>query len=297
MANLNKIQVWSNYNFFKKTIDLTRCYTHYNCSVSLHAHTFLEINIISEGSGTHHIYNTDINVKRGDVFIIPPNTPHSYKDLGGLTVRHILIADDFFTKNKDELDKISNYDTLFNVQSFLPYQNTLTTISEKDFETLNDFWEILIAERLDDDRPENRTDEQCILSNSIVLSLIVFICVCCGRSGRKSELSLSKQDLSLSKAIEYVSKHYDEKITAQNLADLCNMSLSSFSRNFRAIFKSSPIDYVISQRIAHAKILLKTDTMSIAEIAQTTGFFDSSHFTKTFVKCTGVLPIRYRSKK
>lgn len=294
MIKTGKTKIWSDINFFTKETDLTRCYTHYNCSVSLHAHTFCEINIITDGFGVHHIFNTNISVSRGNLFIIPPNTPHSYRNDGNLTVRHVLISDRFFSKYNDELKSLPHFHTLFRVHSFLPYLNSLTTLSETHFQTIDAIWQTLDLNALDDDRPEKLSEDDCILSSALVLALISFLC--------KSQLVPLENELSyvsghkssIYKSIEYISTHYDEKITTRQLADICNMSPSSFLKNFKALFNSTPMDYLASQRIAHAKLLLKNQDESVATIAQNTGFFDSAHFNKTFKRLTGVSPLSYR---
>jgi len=295
MNKNDKIKVWSDRNFFKKEIDLTRCYTHYNCSVSLHAHTFYEINIVVAGRGIHHIFNTNFPVARGNMFIIPQNTPHSYHNDDNLTVRHILIADGFFAKYQKELEALSGFSTLFKVQSFLPDFTSLLKLDEAQFKTVDGFWRILELNSLDDDRPDTRSDEICILSNSLVLSIISFLCKEYLVSEQSPVASVSDQHLSISKSIEYITNHYDDKISTTHLAALCNMSESSFLRSFKSLIHSTPMDYLISQRIAHAKILLKTGDDSMATIAQNTGFFDSAHFTKTFKRITGMTPLAYRN--
>ena len=50
------------------------CYFHQNdFPVSMHSHEFYEINIITEGRGTHYIEDNGFSIKSGDFFIIPPN--------------------------------------------------------------------------------------------------------------------------------------------------------------------------------------------------------------------------------
>lgn len=53
--------------------------------------------------------------------------------------------------------------------------------------------------------------------------------------------------------------------------------------------------YVISHRLKIAKSYLSTTKKSIAEIAEETGFTDSSYFTKTFKAQEGISPKDYRA--
>ncbi len=57
----------------------------------------------------------------------------------------------------------------------------------------------------------------------------------------------------------------------------------------------SPIQYIITHKIKiSCKMLLETST-PLNEIAYSLGFFDQSHFTKTFKKMCGINPLKYRN--
>ena len=291
----NKFMIWSDKSFFEKDHDYTHCYTHRNCSVELHAHTFIEINVVCSGTGIHHIYNKDISVDKGYVFIVQPNTPHSYENTGNLTVRHILISHKFFDSYSKELSSLPSYSRLFNVNSFLPSSKFSLNLNEKDFETFDSFWNILNKAKLDDKTPATKTNEDFIFTNGLVLSIISFFCSV--YQGVTETQKHSIFDLSVvSEAIKYITNHYDEKLPTDMLAKLCNLSESTFLRYFKKIFNMPPSDYIVSHRITHSKILLTDTSKSITEIAQDTGFFDSAHFTKTFKRVVGFSPLQYRQK-
>ena len=57
----------------------------------------------------------------------------------------------------------------------------------------------------------------------------------------------------------------------------------------------SPMEYLASRRVAQARILLFSTTLSIKEIAFRCGFSDPYYFTKVFTKRTGLCPTRYRA--
>lgn len=52
--------------------------------------------------------------------------------------------------------------------------------------------------------------------------------------------------------------------------------------------------YVLNCRIELAQKALIHSEKSISDIAQSCGFYDSSHFSNTFLKETGMLPSVYR---
>ena len=55
--------------------------------------------------------------------------------------------------------------------------------------------------------------------------------------------------------------------------------------------------YIARQRIDYASYLMKNTDRSMADIASECGFFDQSHFTKTFRAVEGMPPLRYRKKE
>ena len=55
----------------------------------------------------------------------------------------------------------------------------------------------------------------------------------------------------------------------------------------------SPIDYLTNYRIGEACNLLRSSSLSIAEIAVSVGFFDQFYFSRVFKKLKGVPPSRY----
>jgi len=95
-------------------------------------------------------------------------------------------------------------------------------------------------------------------------------------------------------AIKYVSEHYAEHVRLQELASVAKMSVSTFQRLFTSLMNEPPSRYLTRTRINAAKVLLGTTDKLIADIATETGFFDQSHFIKTFKQSTGLTPAHYR---
>ena len=54
--------------------------------------------------------------------------------------------------------------------------------------------------------------------------------------------------------------------------------------------------YAKKIRIDRAKVLLTTTDISILDLSVSLGFYDQSHFSKTFKKFTGVSPSKYRNE-
>ena len=96
-------------------------------------------------------------------------------------------------------------------------------------------------------------------------------------------------------ALEYIEKNYSGKVTLAELARLTGLSPKYFCRSFRAVVHRSPIDYLNYYRIECASLLLSSTDMSVAEIAQSCGYNDSSFFIKQFRHYKKTTPGKYRS--
>ena len=68
----------------------------------------------------------------------------------------------------------------------------------------------------------------------------------------------------------------------QDLCDEFNMSRVQVYRKFKSLTGQSPVELIRVIRLKHAKQLLETTTLSVAEVAFETGFSTSSYFAKCY---------------
>jgi len=83
-------------------------------------------------------------------------------------------------------------------------------------------------------------------------------------------------------------------LSIEQLAYICNMSLSTFKREFKKTFADTPAHYIKSRRLQTAKNLLLTTTDSISEIAYSIGFEDISTFSAIFKEKFNLSPSKFR---
>jgi AraC-like DNA-binding protein len=89
--------------------------------------------------------------------------------------------------------------------------------------------------------------------------------------------------------------HSYSNLSLDELAKLCNLSLSSFKREFKKAFNDTPNNYITNQKLKRAKELLRITEMPVSEIAYGVGFNDPLYFTRTFKKKVGNSPTEYRN--
>ena len=109
-------------------------------------------------------------------------------------------------------------------------------------------------------------------------------------SGKKS-----KKRLQIESAVNYINTHYAEKITLEDLAELCELSVSYFCKLFKSEIGESFADYLTWVRIEKSIELLRDPKMKIYEISEEVGYSDVQYFNKVFRDTTGVSPSFYRN--
>ncbi|HXZ81574.1 MAG TPA: AraC family transcriptional regulator [Terriglobales bacterium] len=98
----------------------------------------------------------------------------------------------------------------------------------------------------------------------------------------------------LRRVLEYIRANLGEDISLSSLASTADLSPHHFSTLFRQSTGFSPHQYLLRQRISHARELLRDPEVSILEASARLGFVDQGHFTKVFRRITGVTPSQYR---
>lgn len=108
-----------------------------------------------------------------------------------------------------------------------------------------------------------------------------------------SPTRLSKRTLW---AMNYVEAHFHEKIAEKEMAALCGMSVFTFSRQFRVEHHMTFREFLIRYRIRQAKEFLRNPQITITDVAQLSGFTDTSSFAKLFRRYIGMTPSSYQKK-
>ena len=98
----------------------------------------------------------------------------------------------------------------------------------------------------------------------------------------------------LAPVLEWVRAHLTEKMTLEQAARRVSLSVPRFTRLFRESSGISFVHYVNHARLQHAAALLRETAMTVAEIAQHSGFSDQSYLDRLFRRAFEVSPTSYR---
>lgn len=100
--------------------------------------------------------------------------------------------------------------------------------------------------------------------------------------------------IPIQETLNYMSKHYNEAITLEELADLCALSPNYFSALFKEQVRETYIEYLTELRLEKATQMLIQTKKTIKEISKDVGYLDDKYFRKLFKKRYGVTPSAYR---
>lgn len=104
------------------------------------------------------------------------------------------------------------------------------------------------------------------------------------------------EDPEIRKIQEFIEENYQEKLTVDQLAELCAVGRRSFERRFRKATNNTVMEYIQRVKIEAAKRRFESSRKNITEVMFDVGYTDTKAFRDVFKKITGLTPIEYRNK-
>lgn len=131
-----------------------------------------------------------------------------------------------------------------------------------------------------------------------VLSQAIFLCSEIG--DRLHRISRNRADVQLQNAVwkmtGFIHKHYDEKITLNEIAATGAVCRSRCCKLFNQYVGQTPSTYLMKYRIAESCKMLHETSRSISEIAAACGFQSPSYFSYVFRREIELAPQEYRKR-
>ena len=95
------------------------------------------------------------------------------------------------------------------------------------------------------------------------------------------------------KAARFIEFNYSRDIDVEDIAASAGISRSHLYRLFMENLSIPPNEYLLRFRMNKAAALLETGTLSVGEVAYSTGFSDQLYFSRVFKKYMGLPPSQY----
>jgi len=138
-----------------------------------------------------------------------------------------------------------------------------------------------------------RTTEKDVLADLTLKELLVRIMQTQNLKTISDEhYNLNQNPLAF--VLNYIKTNLNEKISINSLSDKACMSKATFYRLFKRELGISPNDFILTEKINKAKILLAQPGAKVASISYELGFSDANYFIRAFKKMVGITPGAYQ---
>jgi len=234
----------------------------------IHWHSFIEIEIVLEGTGKYIMEDEEYLLSRGDIWLLSLNDSHQAICDPGLTIINISL-------NPDELDdKIHNYLSLIHpLHARVP--------EEKMGRLMH-----LINELLEEQTHQERFSH---LKTTGILNSLVIEIARLSTASVQGPVSNLMQDITA-----WIQRHHKEEISMKRIANRFSFSPNYLGHIFKEMLGISVNNYITNLRLFNScQLLINTDS-SVQKIAIDSGFKSIEYFNFVFKKHYGLTPTLYR---
>ncbi|HTA78187.1 MAG TPA: AraC family transcriptional regulator [Terracidiphilus sp.] len=117
-----------------------------------------------------------------------------------------------------------------------------------------------------------------------------FVCSYGGVTTTAPQFRGGLSSLQMRRATEFLEAHLDGNVTLEQVAEVCELSVSHFARAFKQSFHRPPHQWLTERRVDRAKDLMTNSRAPLADIAIQCGFTDQSALNRSFKRIYGVTP-------
>ncbi len=259
-----------------------------HCNEVEHCHNCVEMMYILQGAGICNVNGKPHTVSRGSLFVMSPDDTHEYQVERDFIYYNILFFPDLFTEEE-----------LGILRSFPHFDHWLFSNprAEKKFQfmpPLSDELETMIDDIAIEFKQAQAGFE--LSARATFIRFIVFLLRSLNRV-KSSQLKTTDSNSVITRTIYYINRNFHKQLTLNSLAKTAGVSVSTLSRSFRETTGDSPIDYLGKVRAGKAQFELTHTDKPISQIAVELGYCDSSYFSRSFRRFTGMSPREYRKRR
>lgn len=252
-------------------IDTTTTSHHVHC---MHKHDqILEILLVQSGTGLYCVGNEQFRIEAGDIVICNADSVHDQiPDSTHPYVTSCIGMTNFALPDLPPNCLVPPYvRTLFRQSAQFEEISALTYLIRSHIPSSNKIDALLCSQYT-----------SCLCA--LLLQMIA----------DEPQCASQKEKTLLFDIKSYIDEHYCEDINLTQISRHFYISPYYLSHLFKKHYSYSVMQYVIRRRIGESQSLLMRTQISVTDIAQRTGFSDSSHFSKLFMKYVGMSPVEYR---
>jgi AraC family transcriptional regulator len=99
---------------------------------------------------------------------------------------------------------------------------------------------------------------------------------------------------AVERVVAVMRERLDEPLPLEAMAEVATLSLYHFARVFHIVTGTSPARFLAALRLAEAKRLLRTTSLSVTDVCFQVGYNSLGSFTARFTQSVGMSPGRFR---
>lgn len=119
-------------------------------------------------------------------------------------------------------------------------------------------------------------------------------------NSKNKELLLFFNEVALNTKVNIeniMHENFQYDLKSSDFAKLCGKSLSTFKREFKEYFNTTPGKWLVNKRLEHSKTLLLGTNMTVSQIGYECGFKNNSHFIQAFKRKFNLTPNTFKTLK
>jgi len=276
------------------------------CRISL-AYTYVDANkwlirdifficMVKNGRLKHHIGDEVVELRRGEMFIVPPNVVAYEEYMEPNTQFYIIEFAKEFLNYDPYGDAIKDRLLTFLLMDSV-LDKRLSTITKVPLSAEDQSFIMKQIERFHYEFNRRREGMFEIL-NGILTTIINIFGWRYLYQPRTIQVEKKYSELNklLRDSIDYIHTNYTESITIEDIAVKFGVSRSKYCQLFKQVTGTTFHKYLNDIRREKATQLLMENEMTLEEIAEKTGFTDASCLYRNFMSHYGVSPGKYRKE-
>lgn len=277
---MKNVETGKNDEMLRQDFQLSHNRDPYFRTMEFHAHDFLELYYFLDGSVTYYIEDQVYDLCPGDLLIIPAGKMHrpvianehaAYERMVlWITPQYLQGIDSPAGDLQKNLQKVGEHGYC------VPFRGDETV-----------FVTALLKKLLY--MQKNDTDPK-FCAGAVELYLWTIF-----RSYGVIDTTHRNETQVIPQVIRYITEHFSEPLTLEDIAAEFFVSKSYLNRHFKAYTNSTVYAYIMALRLTHARRMLREGIPAV-EAGRECGFSDYSTFYKAFKTQTGLSPQQFKSR-
>ena len=277
---MKNVETGKNDEMLRQDFQLSHNRDPYFRTMEFHAHDFLELYYFLDGSVTYYIEDQVYALCPGDLLIIPAGKMHrpvianehaAYERMVlWITPQYLQGIDSPAGDLQKNLQKVGEHGYC------VPFRGDETV-----------FVTALLKKLLY--MQKNDTDPK-FCAGAVELYLWTIF-----RSYGVIDTTHRNETQVIPQVIRYITEHFSEPLTLEDIAAEFFVSKSYLNRHFKAYTNSTVYAYIMALRLTHARRMLREGIPAV-EAGRECGFSDYSTFYKAFKTQTGLSPQQFKSR-